>query len=93
MKKKFGGRQPGAGRPKGSKDKLSRDIKKRVLDVWDKLEKGGKSLHVEAKNDPKWFYSNFVKPMLPKDVVLAGDKDNPIETKWTVEIIKAEKGA
>lgn len=80
----------GPGRPKGSKDKLPREIKQRVIDVWDKLEKGGKSLHVEAKKDPKWFYQNFVKPMLPKDVVVAGDPEKPLEGKWTIEIVKPE---
>ena len=58
----------GPGRPKGVKDKLPRDMKLRVIAVWDKLEKEKKSLYVEAKSDPKWFYVNFIKPMLPRDV-------------------------
>lgn len=56
------------GRPKGSKDKIAKGMKERVLQVWDKLEKGGKGLHVQAKEDPQWFFTTMVRPMLPKNV-------------------------
>ncbi len=69
----FGGKQRGAGRPKGSKDKISRNLKDRMIDVWNKLEKEKKGLHAVAKEDPKWFYVNFVKPMLPKDMSIEID--------------------
>jgi len=64
---------PGPGRPKGLKNKLSNDIKQRILDVWAKLEKNKKGLSVVAKDDPAWFYENFVKALIPKDVKLEGD--------------------
>lgn len=76
-----GGRQPGAGRPKGSKNKLPRDLKDRVLHVWEKLEAEGKGLYDEAEKDPPWFYANFVKPMLPKNVELTGEDGGPIEIR------------
>ena len=69
------------GRPKGSKDKLPRAIKDRVLAVWDKLEQEEKGLYDEAHKDPQWFYGNFIKPMLPKDVNLTGADGGPIEIK------------
>jgi hypothetical protein len=70
-----GGKREGAGRKKGSKDKISRDLKQLVLDTAAKLEKEDKSLYDCAKDDPNWFYANFVKPMLPKEVNadLSGD--------------------
>lgn len=64
---------PGPGRPKGSKDKLPKDLKLRILAIADKLEAEGKGLEDEARKDPVWFYTNFLKPMLPKDVQVTGD--------------------
>ena len=70
-----GGKREGAGRPVGSKDKITKDLKQLVLDAAAKLERENKSLYDEAVKDPKWFYANFVKPMLPKEVHadLSGD--------------------
>jgi len=81
-----GGKQPGAGRPIGAKNKLPRDLKARVMAVWEKLEAENKGLYDEAEKDPPWFYVNFIKPMLPKDVVLQGDEDNPITFKMPTVI-------
>lgn len=68
--------KPGPGRPKGSKDKIPRALKTRVLEVWDRLEKrNGKSLLEVASKDPKWFYSTMVKPLLPKAVDIDGKFD------------------
>ncbi len=64
-------------------DKIKRNLRSRVVAVWDALDKAGKSLLVEAKKDPQWFYVNFIKPMLPRDVTVAGDADNPIEFKMS----------
>ncbi len=80
----------GPGRPKGSKDKINKNLKQMVLDAAAKLEKDKKSLYDEAKKDPKWFYANFVKPMLPKDVVVSGDEDNPLKTKLEITFVRPE---
>ena len=82
-----GGKREGAGRPRGAKDKISRDLKAFVLETVEKLDAEGKSLYSEAEKDPRWFYANFVKPMLPKDVVLAGDPENPIGFNTTFNFI------
>lgn len=74
-----GGKQPGAGRPAGSKNKLPRDLKEKVLAICDHLETQNKGLQDEAEKDPQWFYTNFVKPMLPKDVKIDGDLGMNIE--------------
>lgn len=55
------------GRPKGSKNKIPGTVKERVMAIWDMLEKEGKSLHETAKGDPKWFYTEFIKPLVPKE--------------------------
>ena len=83
------GKREGAGRPKGAKDKINRNLKENILEVWDKLEAEGKGLKETAdEKGADWFYVNFVKGMLPKDVIVGGDPDNPLETKVTVEFRK-----
>ena len=77
----------GPGRPKGSKDKLSKNVKSRIMQVWDKLEGEGKGLLDEAREKPDWFYANFVKGMIPKDLTVAGDPNNPIKTMMEIVII------
>ena len=70
--------QPGPGRPKGLKNKIPQDLKKRVLAVWEELEAKNKGLGAEADKDPRWFYENFLKPMLPKNVDLSHTFDEPL---------------
>jgi len=70
-----GGKRPGAGRPKGAKDKISRNVKQNILDTWQHLEAEGKGLYEEAQADPKWFYQNFVKGMVPKEIEATVDGD------------------
>jgi hypothetical protein len=74
------------GRTKGTPNKLPRDIKTRVLAIAEKLEEEGKGLEDEARKDPNWFYTNFLKPMLPKDVSVSGD------VGLTVKIIRFTDG-
>lgn len=64
---------PGPGRPKGLKNKLPRDLKLKILAITDSLEEQGKGLEDMAVEEPKWFYENFVKPILPKDVKVDSD--------------------
>jgi hypothetical protein len=58
--------------------------------VWDELKANGQDLTDCAKADPPWFYQNFVKPMLPKDVVVSGDNDNPLITEIVVRHVKPD---
>lgn len=61
--------KPGPGRPKGSKDKLSRDIRERVVQVWDSLEgTKDKSLKYLAHAEPKWFFDTFGRALIPKEI-------------------------
>lgn len=78
----------GPGRPKGSKDKITKNLKQMVLDAAEQLEKDGKGLQVEADKDPKWFFANFLKPMLPKDIIVQGDENNPLITKIEFTLVR-----
>ena len=42
----------------------------RVLQISANLEEQGKGLKHCAEKDPKWFFENFVKPMIPKNIAL-----------------------
>lgn len=72
----FGGKQPGAGRPKGSVNKLHRDVKENILDVFDELNPDGQLEHMRqwAQRDPAGFYAIYSK-LLPKAVegTISGD--------------------
>ena len=56
------------GKPKGSQNKIPADLKQRILDLLEELEKNGKGLSSQANQDPKWFLETFVKPLLPKNI-------------------------
>ena len=60
------------GRPKGARNKLPRNLVDRVLEISANLEEQGKGLQDCAEKDPKWFFENFLKPMIPKNVLLGG---------------------
>lgn len=76
------------GRPKGSKNKLPRDLALKVVAIAEQLEEDGKGLADEAEKDPKWFYANFVKSMLPKEYKITGDEDSPVISKVIIEHVK-----
>jgi hypothetical protein len=61
------------GRPVGSKNRLPRDLVDQVLEISADLDREGKGLHACARKNPWWFYQNFVKPILPKNVNLETD--------------------
>jgi hypothetical protein len=74
-----------AGRPIGAKNRLPRDLVDRVLQISADLDKQGKGLGKCAEEDPFWFFQNFLKPMIPKNVSLAGAelaKPVTIEVAW-----------
>lgn len=62
------GNKASPGRPRGSKNKIPRNVKQRVMEAWDHLEKKKMGLCEEAEKDPKWFYRTFGRAMIPKDV-------------------------
>jgi hypothetical protein len=48
--------------------KLPKDPKDKVLAVTEYLETCGMSLAEVAKLHPKWFYTQFLRPLLPKEI-------------------------
>ena len=73
-----GGKREGAGRKPGSKNKFPSALKDKVLHACAHLEAEGKDLATVALENPSWFYENFVKPMLPKELAVTGDPNNPL---------------
>lgn len=63
---------PGGGRKQGSKNKIPRSMKDRVVTAMEALDKKGLSLTSVAKENPKWFYSTFGPLMIPKAVEVTG---------------------
>ena len=71
------------GRPKGALNKLPRNLVDRVLEITANLEEQGKGLQHCAEKDPKWFFENFVKPMIPRNIT----SDKPDQIVIVVERI------
>jgi hypothetical protein len=67
-----------AGKPKGCKNKIPQSLRELVLRAAEELEAENKSLTDEARKDPKWFYENFFKPMLPKELDLGNTDEKPL---------------
>jgi hypothetical protein len=73
------------GRPIGAKNRVSKDLIELVLRISDDLDEQGKGLRKCAEASPFWFFQNFVRPLIPKNVSLDGT--NParpvaIEISW-----------
>ena len=69
------------GRKKGSKNKITKDLKAAYLEAFDK--RGGvQGLLDWAEKSPDAFY-NQVSKLFPKDIKVGGDEDNPLTLKMT----------
>jgi hypothetical protein len=67
-----------AGKPRGCRNKIPKTLKERVLRAIEELEKENKSLTDEARKDPRWFYENFFRPMLPKELNFGNADEKPL---------------
>ena len=75
----------GPGRPKGSPNKLSRDIKQAVIEAFEQA--GGKDyLARQAKENPQAFMTLLGK-VLPTQIT--GDPDNPVVTRIETVVVDA----
>jgi hypothetical protein len=80
---------PGPGRPKGSKDKFTRDIKEALLEAFNSPEIGGVQglikFGMQPRNQAKFF--EFVMKLLPHKVEASGPDGGaiPIEAKITTD--------
>lgn len=77
----------GAGRPKGSQNKVTKAAKEAIAEAAEKL--GGVDRLVSwAKEDPlneRAFWSTIYPKLLPLQV--AGDAENPIRTVTRIELV------
>jgi hypothetical protein len=59
---------PGPGRPKGCTNKMTTDLKRELLAIWEALQQNPQtSLLALAKAKPKWFYELF-RVCFPKEL-------------------------
>lgn len=81
-KSTHGGWRAGAGRPKGSTNNLSRQVKENIVDVFEML--GGKDAMAQwATSDEKnltEFYRLYTR-MAPIEQKVTGDLENPVAIK------------
>jgi len=66
------GNKASKGRPKGSKNKLRTNLVQEILDIAERLKEKEKGLEQMANQNPKWFFENFVKGLIPKNVEFEG---------------------
>jgi hypothetical protein len=74
-----------AGRPRGAKNKIPKNLAAQILEIAADLNKQGKGLKHLAEADPKWFYEVFLKLLVPKNLSLTGAepaKPVSIEVCW-----------
>jgi hypothetical protein len=74
-----------AGRPRGAKNKIPKNLVDQILEIAAHLDKQGKGLAHLAAKDPKWFYEVFLRLLVPKNQLLTGAepaKPVSIEVCW-----------
>ena len=74
------------GRPKGSVNKVTKDLRNMIHVALDKAG-GADYLLEQAKKNPNAFLT-LVGKTLPKDVVVSGDDENPVITEIVVRHVK-----
>jgi hypothetical protein len=62
-----------AGRPKGTKNKITVDMRAEICRVYHALQEEGKGLLEIARENPPWFYGVFAARLIPKNINLGGD--------------------
>ena len=79
-KSTWGGSRAGAGRPKGATNKIPKQVKENIVEVFEEL--GGLEAMVDwAKSDPKnqtEFY-RFYARLAPIEQKITGDAENPLQ--------------
>ena len=86
VKHKVGDGTPGPGRPKGSQNKITSDVKAMILAALH--DAGGAEYLLKQANENPNAFLTLVGKVLPMTVV--GDKDNPLVTGLTVTFVKPD---
>lgn len=63
------------GKPKGTRNKISSEIRDYILQIDKNLRKKGKGLQTCAVKDPHWFYEKIYVKIIPKPVDVSGEID------------------
>jgi hypothetical protein len=71
-----------AGRPRGAKNKIPKNLVTQILEIAADLDKNAKGLRHCAMENPRWFFENFLKLLIPKTVSAVGSDPVSIEVKW-----------
>jgi hypothetical protein len=90
MSNKITGGKPGPGRPKGSPNKVTAAAKDAIAEAAESLG-GANRLAVWAKEAPeneRAFWTTIYPKLIP--VTLAGDKDNPLRSITSIELVAPE---
>lgn len=78
-----------AGRKKGVPNKITGQLIEEIRVIHEILEKKGKGLKDCAKKDPEWFYTNFVKLLIPKSLELDMSMDMNIKEDVRIILVDA----
>lgn len=68
------------GRPKGVRNKRTKNLLEKLDEIDAYLESKGKGLRDCAAEDPAWYHENFTKPRIPKNIELTGAGGGPVQT-------------
>ena len=77
------------GRPKGAKGKLRKPLVDEIIEIAEELAQQGKGLRDCAKQNPDWFFVNFLKNLIPKNIEVTGSEGGPIQIALTERLNKA----
>lgn len=77
---------PNSGREKGVKNKLTIDVQQTAFEIFDKLGgiEGACEYFESSKQTRGQFYNIFYK-MLPSNVTVGGDRENPLPIRLIIE--------
>ena len=78
------------GRPKGAKNKIKKNLVDQIIQIAEDLDAKGKGLKDCATQDPGWFYTNFLKGLIPKNVSVTGEDGGPIQAKVEVVFVNSK---
>lgn len=83
------------GRPKGSVNKISQDVRSMILNVVDKVG-GAERMQKWVESSPvaeQAFWTQVVPKVLPKDINVGGQADNPLNIGIKVVFVDPEAPA
>ena len=96
------GNPGGPGRPRGTKNRMSVEIKELVMHTVENMEitigrgrnkqsyKGKEAFVAWASSNPERFYTKFLTKLMPKAVEVSGPDGDKIETQMQIVVLPAK---